>query len=90
MSPLERLFALEREYHRLLRCAGPGTTESAAPHTSWALQHGYDPLMRSVGRVTAEDLERLCSRSIASGDARDVQAARDSLRTLFGLWLESK
>jgi len=85
MPPLERLFTLEREYHRLLRCAAPGTPDSIVPHTSYALQSGYKRLLRRVGPVTVEDMERLSTRYIASGDARDVLAARDSLRTLFGL-----
>jgi hypothetical protein len=88
MPPLERLFALELEYQRLLRCDAPGTPESVAPHTSYALQSGYEPLLRSVGRVTAQDLEKLSRRFSASGDARDVLAARDSLMTLLGLWRE--
>jgi hypothetical protein len=89
MPPLERLFALELEYQRILRCDAPGTPEFIAPHTSYALQHGYEPLLRSVGHATAEDLDHLSNRFLASGDARDVLAARDSLKTLLGFWLES-
>jgi hypothetical protein len=88
MPPLERLFALELEYQRILRCDAPGTPEVIAPHTSYALQRGYEPLLRSVAHTTADDVDKLCSRFMASGDARDVFAARDSLKTLLGLWLE--
>jgi hypothetical protein len=41
--------------------------------------------MRSVGPVTAQDIERLRERLTLSGDARDILAARDSLKQLFGI-----
>jgi hypothetical protein len=49
MSPLERLFALEIEFHRRLRQEAPGTADPAALHTSYALQAGYEPLLRGLG-----------------------------------------
>jgi hypothetical protein len=85
MSPLERLFALEVEFHRKLRCETPGTPDAAALHTSYALQSGYEPLLRRTGRVTAQDLSRLAERFTLTGDPRDVLAARDSLARLLGL-----
>jgi hypothetical protein len=88
MPPLERLFLLEIEYRRLLRCHAPGTPELIAPHTSYAMQQGYEPLLKRVGQATAQDLDRLCSRYTASSDARDLLAARDSLMTMLGLWPE--
>ena len=62
MLPLERLFVLELEYQRILRCDAPGTPEAIAPHTSSALQRGYEPLLRSVGQATAQDLDQIFNR----------------------------
>jgi hypothetical protein len=59
MSPLERLFALEIEFQRRLRCEAPGTADATALHTSYALQAGYEPLLRGLGLVTAQGLDRL-------------------------------
>jgi hypothetical protein len=86
MAPLEQLFALEIEYHRKLRCDAPGTHPTAALHTSYALQCGYEQLLKRIGRVTAQDIERMSERHALAGDARDVLAARDSLIRLLGLW----
>jgi hypothetical protein len=86
MTPLEQLFALEIEFHRKLRCEAPGTRDVAALHTSYALQTGYEPLLKRIGRVTPEDIERLSRRQSLAGDARDVLAARDSLTRLLGRW----
>jgi hypothetical protein len=83
VAPLERLFALEVEYHRRLRCEAGGE-DAASLHTSYALQSGYEPLLRGLGRVSPRDLERLADRFILSGDARDVLNARDSLTRLLG------
>jgi hypothetical protein len=86
MSPLEELFALEVEFHRKLRCEAPGTRDAAALHTSYALQSGYERLLRQVGRVAAQDVEQVRRRHAMTGDARDVLAARDALTRLLGLW----
>jgi hypothetical protein len=59
VAPLERLLVLEIEYHRRLRAAAIGTADAAALHTSYALQSGYEPLLRIIGRVTTRDIERL-------------------------------
>ena len=59
MSPLERLFRLELEFHRRLRTEAPGTADASGLHTSYALQSGYEPLIRAVGTATAQDIERL-------------------------------
>jgi hypothetical protein len=88
MTPLERLFRLEVEFHRLLRNA-PGTPEPVAPHVSYAIANGYDQLLRSLGPVTVDDVERMCQRLLMSGDLKDVFAAGDSLRSLLRLWPES-
>ena len=85
MAPLERLFRLEIEFHRRLRTEAPGPADARALHTSYALQSGYEPLIRSVGAVTARDLERLHARLTLAGDARDLLATRDSLKQLLGI-----
>ena len=85
MAPLETLFALEIEFHRKLRQEAPGTADTAALHTSYALQSGYEPLLRRIGAVTAHDIERLAERFMAAGDTRDVLSARDSVAGLLGL-----
>src|SRR5690242_5826807 len=59
MPPLETLFRLEIEFHRRLRTQAPGTEDPRALHTSYALQAGYEPLIRAIGAITAGDLDRL-------------------------------
>jgi hypothetical protein len=85
MAPLERLFRLEIEFHRRLRTEAPGTADVRALHTSYALQLGYEPLMRAAGAVTARDIEHLHDRLTLAGDARDILAARDSIKRLLGI-----
>jgi hypothetical protein len=85
VAPLEQLFALEIEFHRKLRTEAPGTADASALHTSYALQSGYEPLLRGIGRVTAQDIRRLADRFSLAGDARDVLAARDALTQMLGL-----
>jgi hypothetical protein len=85
MAPLERLFALEIEFHRKLRQEAPGSGYASALHTSYALQAGYEPLLRGIGPVTAQDIDRLSQRYAVAGDARDVLNARDSLTRLLGV-----
>jgi hypothetical protein len=87
MSPLERLFALELEFQRKLRSGAQGNVDVGALHTSYALQSGYEPLLRSVARVSATDLQRLAERLTLPGDTRDVLMARDALARLLGLEL---
>ncbi len=85
MPPLEKLFALEIEYHRRLRAASLGNADTAAVHTSYALQSGYESLLRCVGLVTSSDIEQLVGRFTLAGDVRDMLNARDSLTDLLGL-----
>jgi hypothetical protein len=75
VSPPETLFRLEIEFHRRLRTQAPGTADLGSLHTSYALQFGYDQLIRSLGPVTARDLEVLKERLMMAGDARDVLAS---------------
>jgi hypothetical protein len=85
MPPLERLFLLEVEFHRRLRTQAPGTADTRALHTSYALQSGYEPLIRATALVKAHDIELIRQRHAVVGDARDLLAARDSLKQLLGL-----
>jgi hypothetical protein len=85
MPPLERLFLLEVEFHRKLRTQAPGTVDTRALHTSYALQSGYEPLIRSAGSIKAHDVELIRQRHAMAWDARDLLAARDSLKELLGI-----
>jgi hypothetical protein len=87
VSPLEQLFRLEIDFHRRLRTQAPGTSDAASLHTSYALQFGYDRLIRSLGPVTNRDVETLRERLAMAGDTRDLLAARDSVRRLLGIRL---
>ena len=49
MPPLERLFRLEVEFHRRLRSEANEPPDAGGVHTSYALQAGYEPLLRSIG-----------------------------------------
>jgi hypothetical protein len=85
MAPLEQLFALELDFHRRMRQVAVSADDGVALHTSFALQSGYEPLLRALGRVTIGDVERVAVRYNRSGDVRDVVRARDSLAGLLGL-----
>lgn len=85
MLPLEELFRHEVEFHRRLREAAEPRGNAAAAHTSFALQHGYEALMGAAGTATGRDIEVMQERLILAGDARDVLAARDSLKELLGI-----
>lgn len=87
MSPLEQLFRQEIEYHRRLRTLAPGTGDAHSVDASNALQAGYDRHLRSLGTVTDREVETLRERLTLEGDARDLLAARDSLKRLLGLRL---
>jgi hypothetical protein len=85
MAPLEKLYRLEIEFHRRLRTQAPGTADARALHTSYALQSGYEPLLRSLGFVNAGEIDQLRDRLALAADARDLLAARDSLEHLLGI-----
>jgi hypothetical protein len=85
MSSLERLFRLEIEFHRRLRTQVSGTVDAAALHTSYALQCGYEPLIRATGTVSVQDVDRLADSLAPAVDARDLGAARHSLKRLLGI-----
>jgi len=83
MNALERLFLLEVDFHRKLRTQALGKTTVDGLHTSYALQCGYEELIRAVGPVSVRDIEQLRERLTMAGDARDVLAARDSVTQLL-------
>ena len=85
MSSLEKLFRLEIDFHRRLRTQVTGTVDAGALHTSYALQCGYEPLIRAIGTVSVRELELLADRLAPTVDARDLGAARDSLKRLLGI-----
>jgi hypothetical protein len=87
MTPLEQLFRFEVEFHRRLRTEAPGTGDARGVHTSYALQSGYENLIRSLGTVTRQDMVALQERLTLAGDTRDVMSARDSVMTLLGIRL---
>jgi hypothetical protein len=87
VSPLEQLFRLEIEFHRRLRTAAPGTADASSLHTSFALQTGYEQLIRATESVTAQEIESLRERFVLAGDTRDLLAARDSLKAILGVRL---
>ena len=89
MSPLERLFRLEIEFYRQLRTQAPGLDYTGDLHTSYAMQSGYEQLLRTTGPVAAFDIERLKHHLFPAADPRDVLAAGNSLTQLLGLTLHN-
>jgi hypothetical protein len=83
MSVLYRLYRLEIEFHRLFRADGVSVMEAAGIHTSYALQHNYEPLLRMIGDIAPSDLAMAAERMRGMGDPRDVQAAYHSLNHLI-------
>ena len=86
MASLEQLFALEIEFYRKLRSEAPGTADASALHTSYALQAGYEPLLRRIASATIDQIDQLARNATLINDDRDVLAARDSLIGMLGLW----
>jgi hypothetical protein len=85
VKPLERLFALEIEFHRRLRQSSCGEAASPGLHTSWALGSGYEGLIGQAATATADDVRRLADHMMMAGDNRDVLAARDGVLRLLRL-----
>jgi hypothetical protein len=83
MSPLEKLYRLEIEFHRRLRTLPAGIIDADSLHTSFALQTGYEPLLHALGPVTVRDIECLRDRLALAADPRDVIAAHDSLKQIL-------
>jgi hypothetical protein len=87
MSPLERLYRLEIEFHRQLRTSAADEAHAAGLHTSYALQCGYEQRISDAGTVAAPEIDSLRQRLAMAGDTRDVLAASDSLKRLLGIRL---
>jgi len=85
MSPLEQLFCLEVIYHRKLRALAPGTVDTLGLHTSYALQSGYEPLIRAIGTASIREIDQVLERFVLVGDARDLLAASDSLKHMLSI-----
>ena len=76
---------LEIDFHRRLRTQVTGAVDADTLHTSYELQCGYDPLICATGNVSVRDVHLLATRLAPAVDARDLQAARDSLKRLLGM-----
>ena len=86
LEPLERLFRLEIDFHHRLHTLAPDTPDRGSVHTSFAIQCGYEPLIRSLGTVTARDVHTVQQRLLQDNvNVRDILAARDSVNQLLGI-----
>src|SRR5262245_21898215 len=85
MEPLEQLLALEIQFHRRLKRYGLGAGETDEVHTRYALQTGYELLLRQIDNPTAKQIERLAERHIMAGAAHAVRAATDSVTSILGI-----
>jgi hypothetical protein len=85
MTPLEKLFFLELEFHRRLRTDVPDATDVGGLHTSYALQSGYEGLIGAIARVTIKDIDMARARFIRAGDIRDLVSAGESVKQLLGV-----
>jgi hypothetical protein len=83
MTVLDNLYSLEIEFHRRFRMEAINAVEAWSIHTSYALQHGYELLLRTVGTVDSAELAKVKDRMIGMSDPRDVQAAFRSLQQLI-------
>jgi hypothetical protein len=79
---LDQLYNLESAFYRRFRATATSYVESASIHTSYALQHGYEPLLLAIVAVDPAALARAKDPQIESGDPRDVLVAFNSLRSL--------
>jgi hypothetical protein len=82
MSTLDRLYSLEIEFHRQFRLQATNDIEAWSIHTSYVLQHGYEPLLRTLGPVDSAALVEAKEKLVGRCDPRDVLAAFHSLRHL--------
>lgn len=82
MTVLDHLYSLEIEFHRRFREEAINAVEAWNIHTSYALQHGYEPLLLTIGTVDSAALATAKDRIIGMSDPRNVQAAFHFLRQL--------
>jgi hypothetical protein len=83
VTVIDRLYSLEIEFHRLSRSEAINPMEAGAIHTSYALQNGYEPLLKAAGTVGQAELAMAKRRIAGAFDPRDVEAAFSSLRRLI-------
>lgn len=84
MSALETLFRHEARFFEQVRQSFRASG-AIATHTSFALHHGYEELIRAAAGTTGREVERLAVRLTFIGDTRDVLAARDSVKSILGI-----
>lgn len=84
MSAVETLFRHEVRFFEQVRQSSR-TNEALESHTSFALHHGYEELIRAAVGTTGREVERLAVRLTFIGDTRDVLAARDSVKSILGI-----
>ncbi len=84
MEPLEMLFRHEVRFFEQVRQSFR-TREALTTHTSFALHHGYEELIRASVGTTGREVEHLAVRLTFIGDTRDVLAARDSVKSILGI-----
>ncbi len=77
MSPLEKLFRLEIEYHRRVRALASVITDDGSLHTSFALQTGYESLLASLGRSPPATWKLCAAACCWPPTPRDLLATRD-------------
>jgi hypothetical protein len=85
MTPLEKLFRLEIEFHRRMRIAAPGLFDASSLHISYALQTGYEQLIPAAHPVTVPQIDQLRDRFLPACDRRDIVAASDTIKQLLGV-----
>ncbi|ODU00546.1 MAG: hypothetical protein ABS79_03140 [Planctomycetes bacterium SCN 63-9] len=85
MSVLEQLYRLEMEFHRLTEAQSISELEAESIHTSYALQQGYEPLLRTVGVVDTASLAATKDRMAGLYGPRRAEAAFRFLRQLLPL-----
>jgi len=84
MSAVETLFRHEVRFFEQVRQSFR-TREALESHTSFALHHGYEELIRAAAGTSGREVERLVVRLTFIGDTRDVLAARDSVKSILGI-----
>jgi hypothetical protein len=73
MSVLDRLYSLEIEFHRRFRAEAIDAVEAWNIHTSYALQHGYEPLLRTIGAITSTTLAWIIHGLLGERNAGNFQ-----------------
>ena len=84
MGPLEQLFALETEFFRELRCRAPTFFDAAEIHTSYALQAGYEALLRRLDELAPRRSTGLAGNRLGSSIQETCRQARDSIMNMLG------